>query len=231
MPRDAAQTPSLFEELDEPVLAAPAREAIAPGAVLLRRWMVSQAALLLADLRVVLAQAPLRHMVTPGGFRMSVAMSNCGALGWVSDSSGYRYDAINPDGGRRWPAMPASFLTMARAAAAEAGFTSFEPDACLINRYEIGSRLTLHQDRNERDFDHPIVSVSLGLPAVFLFGGRKRSDKTQRVPLAHGDVVVWGGPARLNHHGVLALKDGEHALTGRCRINLTLRRAGWAFIG
>jgi len=225
VPGDSAQTASLFDELDEQAPAAPTRETIAPGAVLLRRWAISQAALLLADLRGVLAQAPLRHMVTPGGFRMSVAMTNCGALGWVSDSSGYRYDAVDPEGGHRWPAMPASFLTLARQAAAEAGFASFEPDACLINRYEVGTRLTLHQDRNERDFNHPIVSVSLGLPAVFLFGGPKRSDRTQRVPLAHGDVVVWGGPARLNHHGVLALKDGQHELTGRCRINLTLRRA------
>jgi len=225
LPRDAAPTASLFEELEEPVPLAPARETLAPGAVLLRGWAIAQAAALLADLRGVLAQAPLRHLVTPGGFRMSVAMTNCGALGWVSDSRGYRYDSVDPDSERRWPAMPASFLTLAREAAAEGGFSSFEPDACLINRYEVGSRLTLHQDRNERDFKQPIVSVSLGLPAVFLFGGPKRSDKTRRVPLAHGDVVVWGGPTRLNHHGVLALKDGQHALTGRCRINLTLRRA------
>jgi len=173
----------------------------------------------------VLAEAPLRHMVTPGGFQMSVAMTNCGAFGWISDRSGYRYDTVDPDSGRCWPAMPASFLTLARQAAAEAGFFSFEPNACLINRYEVGARLTLHQDRNERDFAQPIVSLSLGLPAVFLFGGPKRSDRAQRIGLAHGDVVVWGGPARLNHHGVLALKDGHHALTGRCRINLTLRRA------
>src|SRR5262245_7541086 len=225
VPRDAAPTPGLFEELDDQVLDAPARENLAPGAVLLRRCVISEAPGLLADLHGVLTEAPLRHMVTPGGFRMSVAMTNCGALGWVSDSNGYRYDAVDPEGGRRWPAMPASFLAVVRRAAAEAGSPAFEPDACLINRYEVGSRLTLHQDRNERDFSQPIVSVSLGLPAVFLFGGRKRIDKTQRVPLAHGDVVVWGGPSRLNHHGVLALKDGQHALTGRCRINLTLRRA------
>jgi DNA oxidative demethylase len=152
-PRDATQTPSLFQELDEQAPAAPARETLAPGAVLLRRWVISQAAVLLADLRDVLAQAPLRHMVTPGGFRMSVAMTNCGAFGWVSDSSGYRYDAVDPEEGRRWPAMPASFLAMARQAAAEAGFPAFEPDACLVNRYEPGARLTLHQDRNERDFN------------------------------------------------------------------------------
>lgn len=222
---NAAQTLSLFPALDQQASAAPAREQLAPGAVLLRRWVTIGAALLLADLRHVLADAPLRHMITPGGFRMSVAMTNCGALGWVSDGSGYRYDAVDPESGRRWPAMPASFLTLARQAAAEAGFPTFEPDACLVNRYEPGARLTLHQDRNERDLDQPIVSVSLGLPAVFLFGGPKRSDKTRCVPLTHGDVVVWGGPARLNHHGVLALKEGQDALTGHCRINLTLRRA------
>ena len=180
---------------------------------------------MLADLQTVLEQAPLRHMITPGGFRMSVAMSNCGALGWVSDCAGYRYDAVDPDSGQRWPAMPASFRRLARRAAAEAGFSDFEPDACLVNRYEPGARLTLHQDRNERDFRQPIVSVSLGLPAVFLFGGPKRSDRPTRVTLTHGDVLVWGGPARLRYHGVLALAQGLHALTGNFRFNLTLRRA------
>jgi alkylated DNA repair protein (DNA oxidative demethylase) len=164
-------------------------------------------------------------MVTPGGFRMPVAIRNCGALGWVSDSTGYRYDAVDPDSGRHWPAMPASFLRLARLATAEAGFDGFEPDACLVNRYEPGARLTLHQDRNERDFGQTIVSVSLGLPAVFLFGGPKRSDRLMRVPLMHGDVVVWGGHARLRYHGVLALEQGQHALTGNFRFNLTLRRA------
>ena len=221
----AAQTLNLFQAVDEQAPAAPAREQLAPGAVLLRSWATSRAAVLLADLGRVLAEAPLRHMVTPGGFRMSVAMTNCGALGWVSDGSGYRYDTMDPESGRSWPAMPASFLRLAKQAAVEAGFAAFEPDACLVNRYEPGARLTLHQDRNERDLDQPIVSVSLGLPAMFLFGGPKRSDKTRRVPLMHGDVVVWGGPARLNHHGVLALKDGQHDLTGPSRINLTLRRA------
>jgi alkylated DNA repair protein (DNA oxidative demethylase) len=193
--------------------------------MLLRHWAAADAAVLLADLRGVLAEAPFRHMVTPGGFRMSVAMTNCGALGWVSDSTGYRYDAVDPESERCWPVMPASFQTMARLAAAEAAFSGFEPDACLVNRYEPGARLTLHQDRNERDLCQPIVSVSLGLPAVFLLGGSTRSVKTVRVPLAHGDVVVWGGPARLSYHGVLALKEGRHALTERCRINLTFRRA------
>jgi alkylated DNA repair protein (DNA oxidative demethylase) len=223
--QNAPHTLGLFPALDEQAAGAPSREELAPGAVLLRRWATGRAAALLADLRHVAAEAPLRHMVTPGGFRMSVAMTNCGALGWVSTSSGYRYDAMDPESRRRWPAMPASFLSLARQAAADAGFAAFEPDACLANRYEPGARLTLHQDRNERDYSQPIVSVSLGLPAVFVFGGPKRSDKTQRVALTHGDVVVWGGPARLHHHGVLTLKDGDHALTGRCRINLTLRRA------
>jgi alkylated DNA repair protein (DNA oxidative demethylase) len=214
-------------ELFEPsACEAPPREPLAPGALLLRSFAATRAATLLADLQRVLEAAPWRHMLTPGGYRMSVAMTNCGALGWVSDARGYRYDALDPESGRRWPALPVSFVELATEAAAQAGFAGFAPDACLVNRYQPGARLTLHQDRNERDFGAPIVSVSLGLPALFLFGGAKRKDRTQRVPLAHGDVVVWGGPARLFHHGVLALKDGEHALTGACRINLTLRKAG-----
>jgi alkylated DNA repair protein (DNA oxidative demethylase) len=219
------QTMELFQREESLVPTAPAREVLAPGAMLLRGLAEPDAVALLADLQTVLEQAPLRHMITPGGFRMSVAMSNCGALGWVSDPAGYRYDAVNPCSSRPWPAMPASFLWLATLAAAEAGFSSFEPDACLVNRYEPGARLTLHQDRNERDFRHPIVSVSLGLPAVFLFGGPRRGDRPTRVPLTHGDVVVWGGPSRLHYHGVLALAQGQHALTGNFRFNLTLRRA------
>ena len=214
-------------ELFEPsACEAPPREPLAPGALLLRSFAATRAATLLADLRRVLEAAPWRHMLTPGGYRMSVAMTNCGALGWVSDARGYRYDGIDPESGRRWPALPASFAELANEAAAQAGFAGFAPDACLVNRYQPGARLTLHQDRNERDFGAPIVSVSLGLPAVFLFGGAKRKDPARRVPLAHGDVVVWGGPARLFHPGVLALKDGQHVLTGAQRINLTLRKAG-----
>jgi alkylated DNA repair protein (DNA oxidative demethylase) len=211
---------------DEGASARPEREDLAPGALLLRGLALPDIPALWAAVEAVLGQAPLRHMSTPGGFRMSVAISNCGALGWVSDRRGYRYAALDPDSGDRWPALPASFLSLATRAAALAGFTDFRPDACLINRYAPGARLTLHQDRNERDFSQPIVSVSFGLPAVFLFGGLRRSDPTRRVPLAHGDVAVWGGPARLHHHGVLALKAGQHLLTGECRINLTLRRAG-----
>lgn len=204
---------------------APLRETFAEGAVLLRGFALSVEADVLAGLADVIRAAPFRHMVTPGGFRMSVAMTNCGAAGWVTDSSGYRYDAIDPQSGLRWPAMPAAFLALASGAATEAGFAGFGPDACLVNRYEPGARLSLHQDRNERDYAAPIVSVSLGLPAVFLFGGLKRADRARRIPLQHGDLVVWGGPARLAFHGVAPLADGEHPVLGRQRINLTFRRA------
>ncbi|MGH8713578.1 MAG: DNA oxidative demethylase AlkB [Casimicrobiaceae bacterium] len=198
---------------------------LAPGAMLLPGFAIADEAALLAELRRMVAQAPFRHMVTPGGLAMSVAMTNCGARGWVSDRTGYRYDPVDPQTARRWPAMPKAFRRLARKAAAAAGFDAFVPDACLINRYEAGAKLSLHQDKNERDFDQPIVSVSLGVPAVFLFGGSRRSGKTLRVPVRHGDVVVWGGPARLNYHGVLPLKAGQHALLGACRVNLTLRKA------
>lgn len=180
---------------------------------------------LIAAVEAITAQAPFRHLMTPGGHRMSVAMTNCGSYGWVSDASGYRYDAIDPVSGEPWPAMPPLFRKLAVEAAAEAGFAGFAPDACLINRYEPGARLTLHQDRDERNLGAPIVSVSLGLPATFLFGGMKRSDKTQRYRLEHGDVAVWGGPARLAFHGVAPLAAGEHGLLGGKRINLTFRRA------
>jgi alkylated DNA repair protein (DNA oxidative demethylase) len=209
----------LFAGLDAPV-------PLAPGAWLLRGLAAAQAPSLLQALDVVLDSAPWRHMVVPGGRRMSVAMSNCGMLGWVSDAAGYRYLAIDPDSGQPWPALPPPFAELAAEAASLAGYEDFRPDACLVNRYAPGARLTLHQDRDERDFTQPIVSVSLGLPAVFLFGGDKRSDPARRIPLAHGDVAVWGGTSRLRYHGVLPLADGEHALTGRCRINLTFRRAG-----
>jgi alkylated DNA repair protein (DNA oxidative demethylase) len=164
-------------------------------------------------------------MITPGGFRMSVAMTNCGTYGWVSDATGYRYNKLDPESGRPWPRMPKVFMNLATDAGCEAGFEGFAPDACLVNRYQPGARLTLHQDKNERDFAAPIVSVSLGLPAVFLFGGTKRSERTVRVPLEHGDVVVWGGPARLRYHGVRPLEAGSHPLTGAYRFNLTFRKA------
>jgi alkylated DNA repair protein (DNA oxidative demethylase) len=200
-------------------------EPLGAGAVILRGAAMPTAAVLLAAVDHMIDQAPLRFMTTPGGYRMSVAMTNCGAAGWITDRTGYRYDAIDPLTGRPWPPMPSAFTDLACSAAATAGFSDFCPDACLINRYEPGTRLSLHQDRNERDFNAPIVSVSLGLPAVFLFGGAQRSARPRRVPLLHGDVVVWGGPARLNFHGVMPLKEGNHPLLGRSRVNLTFRKA------
>ncbi len=198
---------------------------LAPGAMLLGGFArLFDVPCVTALVRIV-EVAPFRHMVTPGGHRMSVAITNCGTAGWITDRTGYRYDSHDPESGRRWPAMPAVFAELAAQAAARAGFDGFAPDACLINRYEPGARLSLHQDKNERDFSAPIVSVSLGLPAVFLFGGLQRADRPRRVPLAHGDVVVWGGPSRLRYHGVLPLEAGHHLLMGGHRINLTFRRA------
>ena len=204
----------------------PERLPLSPGAVLLRGLAVAEAVALCAEVAAVLDRAPLRHWSTPGGLRMAVAMSNCGALGWVSDARGYRYSRTDPHTERAWPALPPVCSALATGAAALAGFDGFVPDACLINRYAPGVRLSLHQDRDEQDFTQPIVSVSLGLPAVFQWGGTRRREPTRRVPLGHGDVVVWGGPARLNFHGVMPLKPGHHPLTGEARINLTFRRAG-----
>jgi alkylated DNA repair protein (DNA oxidative demethylase) len=209
---------------DEPVVEQ-AELALAPGAMLLRGFARAQAAQLLEAVVEVTRQAPFRLMSTPGGYQMSVGMTNCGAAGWITDRSGYRYGPIDPLSNKHWPPMPAVFASLAATAAARAGFASFVTDACLINQYEPGSRMSLHQDKNERDFSAPIVSVSLGLPAVFLFGGERRSDRAERVALAHADVVVWGGPARLRYHGVMTVKDGEHPQLGRRRINLTFRKA------
>jgi DNA oxidative demethylase len=206
-------------------VGAPRQVTLGPGAVLLRARALPVERQLLAAIDAIAAASPFRRMVTPGGFEMSVAMTNCGAAGWITDRRGYRYAPLDPASGLSWPPLPDLFLNLARDAAADAGYQDFVPDACLLNRYEPGTRLSLHQDRNERDFGQPIVSVSLGLPAVFLFGGNKRTDKTLRVPLSHGDIVVWGGPSRLFHHGVLALKDGDHPTLGRQRLNLTLRKA------
>jgi alkylated DNA repair protein (DNA oxidative demethylase) len=199
---------------------------LAPGAMVLRGFAQPFGERLVAALGRVVERAPFRHMVTPGGHRMSVAMTNCGAAGWVTDRAGYRYDHRDPESGRRWPAMPDEFAALAVQAAARAGFDGFAPDACLVNRYEPRTRLSLHQDRNERDFEAPIVSVSLGLPAIFLFGGLERRDPARRVPVVHGDVAVWGGPARLAYHGVMPLDAGQHPVLGACRINLTFRKAG-----
>lgn len=217
-------TGCLFDEAPTPYGTL---EQIAPGATILRGFALPAAAALMQGVAAVIATAPLRHLVTPGGQTMSVAMSNCGPLGWVSDSRGYRYSATDPLSNQPWPAMPAGFMTLAASAAAEAGFAGFTPNACLINRYEPGARMGLHQDRDEGgkagDFSAPIVSVSLGLSAVFLFGGLQRKDKTTRWPLLHGDVVVWGGLSRLAFHGVAPMKEGEHAALGAQRINLTFR--------
>ncbi|ANH32159.1 DNA oxidative demethylase AlkB [Ralstonia pseudosolanacearum] len=202
------------------------RIALGEAAVVLRGFALAEAPALLAAIDDIARQAPFRHMVTPGGFEMSVALTNCGALGWTSDRRGYRYAARDPQTGQPWPPLPDCFLRLARDAAAAAGFPGFTPDACLINRYVPGARLSLHQDKDERDYGALIVSVSLGMPAVFLWGGHRRTDRTQRVPLFHGDVVVWGGPDRLRYHGVLPLKEAAHPLLGAQRINLTLRRAG-----
>lgn len=210
----------LFDALPEQMWT----EALAPGAVLLHGFARNEAATLLQATEAVLAQAPLRHMQTPGGHTMSVAMACCGALGWVSDTQGYRYSAQDPLSGRPWPAMPACFTVLAERAAAQAGFAGFRPEACLINEYVPGSKLSLHQDRDEKDLSAPIVSLSLGLPAVFLFGGTARSQRPQRYRLVHGDGVVWGGAARLAFHGVAPLAQGDHALLGQRRINLTFRR-------
>jgi alkylated DNA repair protein (DNA oxidative demethylase) len=202
----------------------PARETMAEGAMLLRGFANAIENHLIAALRDIAAQAPFRHMVTPGGHQMSVAMTNCGGKGWVTDRSGYRYDTTDPESGRPWPAMPPAFRGLAERAAAEAGFACFAPDACLINRYAPGAKMSLHQDKDELDFGAPIVSVSLGLPATFMFGGLSRKDTPRRYRLEHGDIAVWGGPARLKFHGVAPLKDGEHPLIGRQRINLTFRK-------
>ena len=206
-------------------LLSPGREALDDGAVLLRGFVRQAAPELLRAVDAVVADAPFRNMVTPGGYRMSVAMSNCGMVGWVTDRSGYRYDATDPLSGHPWPAMPSIFYKVATGAAADAGYPVFVPDACLINRYAPGARLSLHQDHDECDMSAPIVSVSLGLPAVFLWGGAERRNRPRRVRLESGDVVVWGGPTRLWFHGVDTLAEGEHALSGRCRVNLTFRKA------
>jgi alkylated DNA repair protein (DNA oxidative demethylase) len=215
-------TADLFDSASD---VLPSHEQMADGAVLLRGFARPMQHDLLRALDEITAQAPFRHMSTPGGFEMSVAMTNCGNCGWITDRSGYRYGADDPISGKPWPAMPSAFRELAEQAAAQGGFAGFAPDACLINRYEPGARMSLHQDKDEQDFSAPIVSVSLGLLAIFLFGGLKRSDKPARYRLGHGDVVVWGGPSRLFYHGIAPLADGEHALLGRKRINLTFRKA------
>jgi len=200
------------------------REEMAEGAVLLRGLIGDSESALLAALRDIVAVAPFRRMFTPGGHQMSVAMTNCGSAGWVTDHTGYRYDAVDPESGQKWPAMPPLLRELADRAAGDAGFAGFAPDVCLINRYVPGAKMSLHQDKDELDFAAPIVSVSLGLPAIFLFGGLRRSDKPRRFRLEHGDVAVWGGPSRLFFHGVAPLAEGDHPVMGPQRINLTFRK-------
>ena len=200
------------------------RTQLAAQACVLHGFALDVVDALLADILAIEAVAPFRHLVTPGGHTMQVAMTNCGTYGWCSDRRGYRYDRIDPQSGNPWPALPPVFLQLAANAAREAGFEGYVPDACLINRYAPGTRLSLHQDRDEDDRVAPIVSVSLGLPATFLFGGFARADKTVRVPLQHGDVVVWGGADRMRFHGVLPIKPGRHDVLGEQRLNLTFRK-------
>ena len=200
-------------------------EKLADGAFLFRRFAVDSAESIVQAVSQIAKISPFRHMITPGGYRMSVAMTNCGRAGWTTDRYGYRYTAIDPETNAAWPPMPSAFQQLAAAAAERAGFPGFQPDSCLINRYEPGTRLSLHQDKNEKFYESPIVSVSLGLPAKFLFGGLTRNVRPQRLRLENGDVVVWGGPSRLAFHGIDTLAEGSHPLTGRCRLNLTFRRA------
>ncbi|ELW1645294.1 DNA oxidative demethylase AlkB [Enterobacter oligotrophicus] len=207
--------------------AEPWQEPLAPGAVILRRFALSRAEVLFSDIHAVAARSPFRHMVTPGGYTMSVAMTNCGQLGWATNERGYLYAPEDPLTGKPWPPIPAAFQALCHAAAVEAGYADFQPDACLINRYAVGAKLSLHQDKDEPDLRAPIVSVSLGLPAVFQFGGLKRNDQLKRLMLEHGDVVVWGRESRLYYHGVQPLKPGVHPLTGEFRYNLTFRQASY----
>lgn len=192
--------------------------------VILRGFALSEISSLVAEIGTIAAQSPFRHMTTPGGYRMSVAITNCGDFGWVTDRRGYRYDTVDPESNKPWPALPSSFLTLAQRAAGIAGFPDFHPTCCLVNRYEPGAKLSLHQDKDETDFSAPIVSVSLGLPATFLFGGARRNDKARRFRLNSGDVAVWGGASRLFFHGVDTLAEGTDPLTGRHRFNLTFRK-------
>lgn len=197
---------------------------IKDGAVLLPRFALNDETVILEALNLIISTAPFRHMETPNGFRMSVAMTNCGTKGWLTDHSGYRYTTIDPITQKSWPPMPDIFLKLAIRAASVAGFDNFIPDSCLINCYQPGAKLSLHQDKDEQSLSDPIVSVSLGLSATFLFGGLKRTDPKIKIPLNHGDVVVWGGPTRLCFHGILPIKDGKDPLLGRKRINLTFRK-------
>jgi alkylated DNA repair protein (DNA oxidative demethylase) len=200
-------------------------EQIGPQSFVLRGYALPFVDRLLPALASVLERAPFRNMITPGGHTMSVALSSCGQFGWTTDRSGYRYTRIDPQTGQQWPQMPEVFMELARSVADTAGFANFVPDACLINRYIPGAKMSLHQDKDELGYEWPVVSISLGIPAMFLFGGHARSDATQRVPLFHGDVVVWGGEDRLRFHGVMPIRQAEHPQLGEQRINFTFRKA------
>jgi alkylated DNA repair protein (DNA oxidative demethylase) len=215
-------TLDLFAD-DAPQLTA--TEQIGPQSFVFRGLALPLIDRLLPALEAVLTRAPFRNMITPGGYTMSVALSSCGQFGWTTDRSGYQYTRLNPHTGQPWPPMPNVFMELAQSAAQAAGFADFIPDACLINRYIPGAKLALHQDKDERGYEWPVVSVSLGIPAMFLFGGHARSDATQKVPLFHGDVVVWGGEDRLRYHGVMPIRQAEHPQLGEQRINFTFRKA------
>jgi alkylated DNA repair protein (DNA oxidative demethylase) len=221
--RPQAALADLFAARDDAVAT---KEPLDPGAFLLRGFARGMEQALWQGVCAIAAEAPFRRMMTPGGRQMSVAMSNCGALGWVTDRAGYRYVACDPESGRPWPPMPVDFLALAQRAATEAGYPDFRPDGCLVNRYEPGARMSLHQDKDEQDLGAPIVSVSLGLPALFLWGGDKRAERPRRLRLESGDVIVWGGPSRLRFHGVETPAPGEHPVTGASRVNLTFRKVG-----
>jgi alkylated DNA repair protein (DNA oxidative demethylase) len=211
--------------LDRAPPAEPAVEPLGPGAVLLRGFAAHIADELVAAVEAIAAEAPFRHLIVPGGYAMSAAMTNCGQWGWTSSRRGYRYVADDPDTGRPWPAMPETFRLLAARAAEACGFSVYAPDCCLVNRYTPGARMGLHRDQDERDIGAPIVSISLGLPATFLWGGASRKGRPRRLRLICGDVVVFGGPSRMVYHGVDPVPEGEHPLTGRARINLTFRKA------
>ncbi|KAA8715908.1 DNA oxidative demethylase AlkB [Pseudomonas cannabina] len=220
------ETPANLDLFAEQAPQPRRNEQIGPGSWLLSGFALEVMAPLLAALEETVAQSPFRHMQTPSGLNMSAALSSCGQLGWITDRHGYRYSATDPQNGRPWPAMPDVFMQLAQNAARAAGYPGFIPDACLINRYVPGAKMSLHQDRDEHDHQWPVVSVSLGIPAIFQFGGMLRSDKPQRISLFHGDVVVWGGEDRLRFHGILPVKQAGHPLLGEQRINLTFRKAG-----